>query len=212
METSLKVIFLGDGGVGKTCNLISYCTNSFPEEYVPTVFDNYNANLYYNSKTYCIGLWDTAGPEDYDRLRPLSYPGTDVFVICYDVKNEYSLENIKSKWIPEITYHCPNTPYFIVANKIDLREDEDLIQKLKEKDRTMVTYEKGYNFANKNGSKYYCECSAKSQKGLKNVYETIIKIFEEKDLKKIQKKNKHSLFSSISNSDDISDDIDRIKN
>jgi small GTP-binding protein len=184
MNTKIKVVFIGDGATGKTCNLISYCKNEYPDKYIPTVFENNVEKINFNSKCYSLDLYDTAGPEDYDRLRPLAYPNTKVFVICYDVQNEYSLENIKSKWIPEITYHCPNTPYIIVANKIDLREDENLIQKMKKSKETMVTYETGYNFAIKNGSKYYCECSAKTQQGLKNVYETIVKVYEEKNTKK----------------------------
>jgi small GTP-binding protein len=210
MRPDIKVMFIGDHDTGKTCNLISYCTNSFTEENDIDLYENSNKNIKINSKDYSVYLRDTYPDPNYDHRRLLSYPDTDVFVICYDVQNESSLENIKSKWIPEISYHCPNTPYLIVANKIDLRENDDLIQILKEKERTMVTYETGYNFAIKNGSKYYCECSAKTQEGLKNVYETIIKMYEEKQIKNDPQKNKNSLFSSVTNSDDISDDIDQL--
>ena len=61
------------------------------------------------------GLFDTAGQEDYDRLRPLSYPQTDVFLVCLSVVSPSSFENVREKWVPEITHHCPKTPFLIVG-------------------------------------------------------------------------------------------------
>ena len=62
-----------------------------------------------------LGLWDTAGQEDYDRLRPLSYPQTDVFLICFSVVSPSSFENVTSKWCPEIKHHCADAPILLIG-------------------------------------------------------------------------------------------------
>lgn len=79
----LKITIVGDGMVGKTCLLITYTQNEFPEEYIPTVFDNHACKIYVDGKEYSLTLWDTAGQEDYERLRPLSYPNVSNFIVFY---------------------------------------------------------------------------------------------------------------------------------
>ena len=64
-----------------------------------------------------LALWDTAGQEDYDRLRPLSYPDTDVILMCFSIDSPDSLENIPEKWSPEVRHFCPNVPIILVGNK-----------------------------------------------------------------------------------------------
>ena len=71
-----------------------------------------------------LALWDTSGMEDYDRLRPLSYPDTSVVLICFAIDSPDSLENIPEKWVPEVRHFCPNVPIILVGNKKDLRNDD----------------------------------------------------------------------------------------
>ena len=76
-----------------------------------------------------MGLWDTAGQEDYDRLRPLSYPQTDVFLVCFSVSSRASFENAKSKWVQELRHHAPGTPFMLVGTKADLRNGQSVTAK-----------------------------------------------------------------------------------
>ena len=70
-----------------------------------TVFDNYSANVMVDGKTISLGLWDTAGQEDYDRLRPLSYPQTNVFLICFSLVSPPSFENVRTKVSSPMAVH-----------------------------------------------------------------------------------------------------------
>jgi len=175
MIQSVKLVVVGDGTVGKTCLLIAYTTNSFPEEYVPTVFDNYSANVMVDGKTVSLGLWDTAGQEDYDRLRPLSYPSTDIFLICFSIVNPSSFTNVKTKWYPEVHHHCPDAKIILVGTKADLKDDKESLEKLAANNQSPITPLQGEQMAKEIKAVGYMECSALTQKGLKVVFDESIK-------------------------------------
>jgi len=185
----IKCVVVGDGTVGKTCMLISYTTDSFPGEYVPTVFDNYSAPMVCDGVPVSLGLWDTAGQEDYDRLRPLSYPQTDVFLICFSVVSPSSFENVTSKWCPEIKHHCPDSPILLIGTKIDLREDKEALQALADNGQSPLKREQGQKLANKIRAIKYLECSALTQRGLKQVFDEAVRcVLRPQPVRKRQRK------------------------
>ena len=121
------------------------------------------------------GLWDTAGQEDYDRLRPLSYPQTDVFLVCFAVTSPSSFKNVEEKWIPEIRHHAPGVPFILAGTKLDLREDQDMIAKLAQKGQAPIQAAAANEKASALGAYKYLECSALTQEGLKQIFDEAIR-------------------------------------
>ncbi|CAK7564537.1 MAG: RHO4 protein [Sporothrix epigloea] len=169
---SKKIVVVGDGGCGKTCLLISYSQGYFPEKYVPTVFENYITYPTHppSGKTVELALWDTAGQEEYDRLRPLSYPETDLIFVCFAIDCPNSLENVMDKWYPEVLHFCPYTPLILVGLKSDLRFKKTCIDMLKTQGLTPVTTEQGLAVAKKMNAQYM-ECSSKEMRGVDEIFE-----------------------------------------
>ncbi|XP_042568842.1 cell division control protein 42 homolog isoform X4 [Cyprinus carpio] len=146
--STVKCVVVGDGAVGKTCLLDSF-TNKFPSE--PTVFDTQAVTVMVDGELYTIRLFDAAGQ---DQLRPLSYPQTDVFLVCFSVVSLSSFENVKEK--------------------IDLRDDPITIARLAKNKQKPIKQDTAEKLARDLKAVKYVECSALTQKGLKNVFDEAV--------------------------------------
>lgn len=123
-----------------------------------------------------MSLWDTAGQEEFDRLRSLSYDNTDVVVLCFSVDSKDSLENVESKWVGEIQENCPGVKLVLVALKCDLREngeeeDENAAPATEQREKKpMIDYNQGLDVARRIKAMRYLECSAMRNRGVNEAF------------------------------------------
>ncbi|KAG9088438.1 GTP-binding protein Rho1, partial [Ceratobasidium sp. 370] len=165
-----KLVVAGDAACGKTCLFIVFAKGTFPTVYIPTVFENYVADVEVDGKYVELGLWDTAGHEDYDRLRPLSYPDTHVVLIVFAIDSPESLNNVEKQWSSEVKRFCRDCPIILVGCKKDLRRDPKTIDELRKVNQRPVTTSEGMEVASKIGARHYLECSAKTGEGVGVVF------------------------------------------
>jgi small GTP-binding protein len=172
MERHLKCCVVGDEAVGKSSLLFTYGRNAFPEGDIPRALDDSSACLMIEDEQIVLHLCDTYSQRDYRKLRPLCYPQTDLFIICFSLVSPTSLENAQNVWIPEVREHCPTTPYILVGMKSDLR---DLVAMNGEaRDGTgmeAVPEAQGEAIKRAVNACAYLECSAKTQTNVKEVFE-----------------------------------------
>lgn len=158
-----KLVIVGDGACGKTSLLYVFTLGEFPTEYHPTVFENYVTDCRIDGKAVQLALWDTAGQEEYERLRPLSYFNSHVILIGFALDTPDSLDNARTKWIDEVKQYCPDTPYLLIGLKKDLRKTKDR--------KKFVQPEQGEEAAREINAKTYLESSALTGEGVDAIFE-----------------------------------------
>lgn len=180
-QKSGKVVVVGDGACGKTCLLEVFRRNQFPAAYIPTVVDNFAKDVTISEGSagseVCVtlALWDTAGQEDYDTIRPLSYRETDLVLICYTIENKKKIPNISKKWLMEIKNYCPKAGYFLVGLKSDLRTLNDpTLDKA-----AFISTEEGQDIANSIKAVKFIECSARTGENVNTVFNEAAKYINE---------------------------------
>ncbi|ELV09519.1 Rho-related GTP-binding protein RhoD [Tupaia chinensis] len=122
-------------------------------------------------KPVCLQIWDTAGQDDYDRLRPLFYPDASVLLLCFDVTSPHSFDNVFNRWYPEANHFCKEVPVIVVGCKTDLRKDKTLVNKLRKNGLEPVTYHRGQEMARSVGAVAYLECSARLHDNIHAVFQ-----------------------------------------
>ncbi|KAL2000276.1 hypothetical protein VTN02DRAFT_3323 [Thermoascus thermophilus] len=166
-----KMVLLGDGACGKTSALNVFTRGFFPTVYEPTVFENYVHDIFVDNVHMELSLWDTAGQEEFDRLRALSYEDTHVIMLCFSVDSRDSFENVSSKWVAEIAENCPGVKVVLAALKCDLRKDEDMND-----NHNAITFDQGLNKAKEIGAVKYLECSAVQNRGIRETFYEAAKV------------------------------------
>ncbi|KAI4146096.1 MAG: hypothetical protein LQ340_006046 [Diploschistes diacapsis] len=169
-----KLVLLGDGACGKTSLLNVFTRGYFPTVYEPTVFENYVHDIFVDNVHIELSLWDTAGQEEFDRLRSLSYDDTHTIMLCFSVDSRQSLENVETKWVSEIADNCAGVKLVLVALKCDLRErhNENEEGEIHEpgSEKSYIDYDTGLAVAKRIQALRYLECSAKRNRGVNEAF------------------------------------------
>jgi len=168
----MKLVVVGDGAVGKTSMLLCYTTNTFPTDYMATVFDNYAVNVPCGEKTVNLSLWDTAGQDEYKQFRPLSYADADGFILAFSLVDPSSFDNIVTRWAKELKAQkeLRDLPLILVGTKLDLRANGGR----NGGGQGVVSTEMGEKMRRRINAKAYVECSALTQDNLKKVFDVAV--------------------------------------
>ena len=127
---NVKVVLLGDSGVGKTCLITRYISETFEQNTASTNGASYaskNVNYDKLKKTITLDIWDTAGQEKYKALTKFFYKDAAIAILVYDITQKQSFESIKSYWYEQVKENGEKTVVLgIVGNKSDLYEQEEV--------------------------------------------------------------------------------------
>ena len=175
----VRTIWIGDPESGKTSLLTSYTKNVFPQQYVPSLNENYTVqlnNFLYGGKERHINLNISTVTVDSTAMNGEEYePQSDVVVIVCAIDSPESFKTAEKDLIPKAKTQLPGKPVIIVGTKTDLRKDEGSIQRLAAKNEHPVTLKEGMKLAKRAGIQNYIECSAKELGSVKAVFEEVLK-------------------------------------
>lgn len=164
----MKIMILGDRKAGKTALLMTRYMEAL-SDYVPRLHDPHYEYAVIGGKRVSLSTWDAsiaAEDSEADRVRPLSYPYTTVFVLLYSVVDKASFENVVQKWIPEVRQFMPEVPFLIAGSRLDLRPGS----------KSSVGIADLKSVATKYGATGYLEYSATTREGLTDLWNQVLRI------------------------------------
>lgn len=186
--TQKRIILVGDAGCGKSALALRLTHSLFAESYIPTSFDSLDTELTTASGCYKLTLQDTSGARENGEVRKMAYEGCDVAIVCFDLANKTSYENIETRWLPELSLSCPGIPVIVAGCKRDeIESDEDAAVTIKETEELIERV----------GAMGYLECSARTNENIQKLFQMAV---EAKALKHRSGVNKilHSVKSTTS--------------
>jgi small GTP-binding protein len=159
-------------------------------QYIPNVHDNYSAYVPTDGRNFNVSFWDVPGREENGRLRPLSYPETDFFILCFSIDNPKSLQNLKDVWVPEYEKLCTTAAKILVGNKEDKRNDPTSIEKMKEKNLKFVEENEAIEMQKELGAFAYLQTSAWTHVNVDEIVDQCLKFYLKEKLKETKKPSK----------------------
>merc|ERR1712137_1047510 len=166
-ERELKVVLVGDEVAKKTQLTLAFGNHPLCEGIPDVVYDNYKVDVTVDGNRHKVALWDTAGQEDYARLRPLSYPETNVFLLCFSVTSRKSFFNVAANWLPELVKFAVGVPIVLVGTNSDQGASTPPDQ--------CVSVEEATQQASSLGFMGYFECSQMTLTGVADVLEAAVR-------------------------------------
>ena len=165
---SVKLVLLGDSGVGKTAIALRYVRDEFDSKVKPTIGASFlPKSTSVEDTNYDLAIWDTAGQEVYRTLTPMYYRDAQMAMIIFDVTQEQSLDTI-SEWFDKVRSHNSSAQLIIVGNKTDMTE------------KRVISMNKGMEHAKTFGLSYV-ECSALNGYGVNLAFETVLEEYHQKN-------------------------------
>ena len=169
---NVRALVVGEYGVGKTTLLITFTENIFPWNYISR-WENTSIGFEAKGILFNLALWETySSGDDYARFRRLSYPETDVLIVCFSTSDRTSFGKVKW-WVEEVRPYCPDAKVFVVLTKLDLRDDPATIEQMKELGETLISEEEGRELAKEIGAEKYMECSSIQNVNLRELFEEV---------------------------------------